>query len=330
MAEVRPLFGTRAYDFAHLVCRRNLMESPKKLSKSGADPSSFIATFLLDDFQHGGLSGADHSADTVTGVVSRGDDPQEARLCVGGKYSVPGHYSHFNLEEGSLSYKRTKGRDFRRTSCSSILAHRHRVCNVNASGQFLFIRTLSGNGRRSEPLYKTKTGYYDILEVPPTATQIQIKTAYYKQSFIYHPDRNAGSEEATTRFSAISEAYTVLGNKALRKRYDRGLLSQSDLTAAARPSTKDATGSSSKPQAESRRSDVGDQIRGSVFNFDKFYKTHYSEQLQRQRDIRVRKEDMLRRKQETLSEKKLGKMLEMAVAVLMGVGLLIMISLKRG
>uniref|UniRef100_A0A3B3UWH9 J domain-containing protein n=1 Tax=Poecilia latipinna TaxID=48699 RepID=A0A3B3UWH9_9TELE len=69
----------------------------------------------------------------------------------------------------------------------------------------------------SEPLYKTKTGYYDVLEVPTTATKAQIKTAYYKQSFAFHPDRNPGSAEATDRFSEISEAYTVLGDKVLRK-----------------------------------------------------------------------------------------------------------------
>uniref|UniRef100_A0A3Q3WES9 J domain-containing protein n=1 Tax=Mola mola TaxID=94237 RepID=A0A3Q3WES9_MOLML len=74
----------------------------------------------------------------------------------------------------------------------------------------------------SEPLYKSKTGYYEILDVVPGATQAQIKTAYYKQSFIYHPDRNAGSDAATVRFSEINEAYTVLGNKALRRKYDRG------------------------------------------------------------------------------------------------------------
>uniref|UniRef100_A0A8C1MD26 J domain-containing protein n=1 Tax=Cyprinus carpio TaxID=7962 RepID=A0A8C1MD26_CYPCA len=76
------------------------------------------------------------------------------------------------------------------------------------------------------PLYKSKSAYYDILEVSPTATHVQIKTAYYKQSFIYHPDKNAGSEEAAFRFSQISEAYSVLGNKALRRKYDRGILSQ--------------------------------------------------------------------------------------------------------
>uniref|UniRef100_A0A3Q0T932 J domain-containing protein n=1 Tax=Amphilophus citrinellus TaxID=61819 RepID=A0A3Q0T932_AMPCI len=54
---------------------------------------------------------------------------------------------------------------------------------------------------KSEPLYQTKTGYYEILGVSPSATQAQIKTAYYKQSFTYHPDRNAGSEEATLLYT---------------------------------------------------------------------------------------------------------------------------------
>uniref|UniRef100_A0A4W3IIT3 J domain-containing protein n=1 Tax=Callorhinchus milii TaxID=7868 RepID=A0A4W3IIT3_CALMI len=55
-----------------------------------------------------------------------------------------------------------------------------------------------------------KTAYYDLLQISPTATRSQIKTAYYKQSFIFHPDKNAGSEQAVLKFTQISEAYSVL------------------------------------------------------------------------------------------------------------------------
>uniref|UniRef100_A0A3Q2PNG2 DnaJ heat shock protein family (Hsp40) member C30 n=1 Tax=Fundulus heteroclitus TaxID=8078 RepID=A0A3Q2PNG2_FUNHE len=87
-------------------------------------------------------------------------------------------------------------------------------------------------------LHRSKTAYYDILKVSPSATQSQIKTAYYKQSFIYHPDKNLGRQDATQRFSQISEAYTVLGNISLRRKYDRGILSQSDLQSSGKPSSR--------------------------------------------------------------------------------------------
>uniref|UniRef100_A0A3B4AQ97 J domain-containing protein n=1 Tax=Periophthalmus magnuspinnatus TaxID=409849 RepID=A0A3B4AQ97_9GOBI len=166
---------------------------------------------------------------------------------------------------------------------------------------FIFIRAYSGNSGYQEPLYKSKSGYYDILGVSANATQAQIKTAYYKQSFAYHPDRNAGSDEATLRFSEINEAYTVLGNKALRKKYDRGLLSSSDLTASARPSTKDTPpASSTKRQSDPRRSVMDQEENARVFDFDKFFKAHYGEQLQRERDIRVRKVEMLKKREESI------------------------------
>ncbi|KAM8833640.1 dnaJ homolog subfamily C member 30, mitochondrial-like [Synchiropus picturatus] len=176
----------------------------------------------------------------------------------------------------------------------------------------LFIRAYSGNGTREAPLYRSKTAYYEILEVPPTSTQAQIKTAYYKQSFIYHPDRNAGSDEATARFSEISEAYTVLGNKGLRKKYDRGLLSQMDLTSAARPQTKDSSSGPTKSQSGGRHSVMGTGNPSDMFNFDKFYKSHYGEQLQREQDLRFRREQLLKKKQESVGEKKADDIVEAA------------------
>ncbi|KAM9355460.1 uncharacterized protein KZ484_013584 [Pholidichthys leucotaenia] len=196
-------------------------------------------------------------------------------------------------------------------------------------GQVTFKRFFSDSGARSEPLYKTKTGYYEILEVSPTATQTQIKTAYYKQSFVYHPDRNAGSDEATVRFSEITEAYNVLGNKALRKKYDRGLLSVADITSAARPSAKDsATGGSAKKQAGSRRSVMDMGGRGSVFDFDEFYRSHYSEQLHRQKDIKARKEEILKEKQQSTADKNMGRMMEIGVGMMFLLACGILMNLK--
>lgn len=197
------------------------------------------------------------------------------------------------------------------------------------SPRFVFIRNYAGNASRTEPLYRTKTGYYDLLGVSPSATQAQIKTAYYKQSFAYHPDRNRGSEEATERFTEISEAYAVLGNKGLRKKYDRGLLSLSDLTGRTKPSSGVPTGGSAERQAAGRRSVMGTDLREKVFDFDRFYKAHYGDQLQRQRDLRLRKEEMLRRKQDNVGDKKLGRMTEIGVGVLLVFAVGILLSLGQ-
>ncbi|KZZ87609.1 Heat shock protein DnaJ [Ascosphaera apis ARSEF 7405] len=65
------------------------------------------------------------------------------------------------------------------------------------------------------------TAYYDLLGVPPTATELEIKKAYKKQAIINHPDKNPGDEEANARFQAIGEAYQVLIDKDLRAAYDK-------------------------------------------------------------------------------------------------------------
>ncbi len=63
--------------------------------------------------------------------------------------------------------------------------------------------------------------YYTLLQVPRSADQEEIKKAYRKVALKYHPDRNAGSQEAEERFKEVTEAYEVLRDPAKRARYDR-------------------------------------------------------------------------------------------------------------
>ena len=65
------------------------------------------------------------------------------------------------------------------------------------------------------------TTYYDALGVKPTASELEIKKAYRKLAITTHPDKNPGDETAHVRFQAIGEAYQVLSNDELRKRYDK-------------------------------------------------------------------------------------------------------------
>ena len=53
--------------------------------------------------------------------------------------------------------------------------------------------------------------YYQILCVPENASQEDIKSAFRRLAFKYHPDTNPGNEkQAEERFKEINEAYGVL------------------------------------------------------------------------------------------------------------------------
>jgi molecular chaperone DnaJ len=64
-----------------------------------------------------------------------------------------------------------------------------------------------------------KRDYYEVLGVSRTATDEEIKKAFRKLAFKYHPDRNRddGTEE---RFKEINEAYEVLSDANKRAAYN--------------------------------------------------------------------------------------------------------------
>ena len=62
--------------------------------------------------------------------------------------------------------------------------------------------------------------YYKILNLSRNASEEEIKKAFRKLAFQYHPDRNSMSEEAEEKFKKINEAYTVLGNSEKKEAYD--------------------------------------------------------------------------------------------------------------
>lgn len=60
--------------------------------------------------------------------------------------------------------------------------------------------------------------YYEILGVPKSASDDEIKRAYRKLAHQYHPDKTRGDDK---KFKEINEAYQVLGNREKREQYDR-------------------------------------------------------------------------------------------------------------
>ena len=86
---------------------------------------------------------------------------------------------------------------------------------------------LSGSGAHQDTsqfqgfTQKGGKSYYEILGVLRNATQEQIRIAYRKKALKYHPDKNPDNPEAEKKFKEVSEAYEILSDPDLRKKYDR-------------------------------------------------------------------------------------------------------------
>ena len=67
-----------------------------------------------------------------------------------------------------------------------------------------------------------KSDYYDILGISKGASAAEIKKAYKKQGFKWHPDGHKDNKEAAEkRFKEINEAYQVLSDSQKRQAYDQ-------------------------------------------------------------------------------------------------------------
>lgn len=132
--------------------------------------------------------------------------------------------------------------------------------------------------------------HYESLDLTPHATQADIKSAYYKMSMEFHPDKNKGSEEAAQKFRDITEAYEVLGNLRLRKLYDKGILHTAGPHFAqnAEETTQDHTESMFYKSREQRSRAPPPTGRTPIYNFDEWTRMHYDTSFARKEAAKAR------------------------------------------
>lgn len=67
-----------------------------------------------------------------------------------------------------------------------------------------------------------KRDYYEVLGVPRSATEKDLKAAYRKLARKFHPDVNPNDKSAEEKFKEVSGAFAVLSDPEKRAKYDRG------------------------------------------------------------------------------------------------------------
>lgn len=83
-----------------------------------------------------------------------------------------------------------------------------------------------------------KQTYYEILQISPDASTLDIKEAYRRLALQHHPDRNGGNTE---RFQEIGEAYSCLSDPVKKYGYDQSLqLNEQKLQTSTSSSTSSA------------------------------------------------------------------------------------------
>jgi DnaJ domain len=99
---------------------------------------------------------------------------------------------------------------------------------------------------RSGLEYRQPRDPYEILGMPRSATNEDIKTGFRRLAKQLHPDANASDPGATERFVELNAAHEILGNRRKRQAFDRG-----EIDARGRPVRRAISHSTSRRRSRS-------------------------------------------------------------------------------
>lgn len=175
----------------------------------------------------------------------------------------------------------------------------------------------------------SSSNHYDVLGITPNATQNDIKSAYYKLSKVYHPDKSS-DETSAKKFRAITEAYEVLGNVKLKKMYDKGLLGarlKSKVTSTYEPEPEPTDPTLKFYKSHTYRKVVPTMDgRRPIYDFDAWSKNHYGDLFEKAKYDK----EFIRKKQEKQLDFEQSNKQELFMFVMVGLGGLFLFLVGQG
>uniref|UniRef100_A0A3B1JQE5 DnaJ homolog subfamily A member 3, mitochondrial n=1 Tax=Astyanax mexicanus TaxID=7994 RepID=A0A3B1JQE5_ASTMX len=100
------------------------------------------------------------------------------------------------------------------------LCRRENSVTLGDFSGFKGLHVFSSCSFHSSSVRHEKEDYYSLLGLSRSATQKEIKKAYYQMAKKYHPDTNPDDPQAKEKFAKVAEAYEVLSDEVKRKQYD--------------------------------------------------------------------------------------------------------------
>ncbi|KAL4102388.1 hypothetical protein PRIC1_006133 [Phytophthora ramorum] len=129
----------------------------------------------------------------------------------------------------------------------------------------------SKNKAMENPGHLESDDYFEVLRLPRSASESDVKRAYRKLAMQWHPDKNRSNPRAEEFFKKISEAYEVLGDPEKRKVYES--YGRAGLEGGAAPSraAHEQFGFSGRGFSTQHARDIFDAFFGGSDPFEAFF-----------------------------------------------------------